>query len=382
MDANYRRVPNVVLLREIELAMATMLALRGTANPPTPTPQVGRYLLQLRRVLPADGELAVQPGDKVEPSTVVGTCTLSPQRSAIDMASMLGITPERVADSLVAAPGERCAEGALIATHRRLLGLRTRSVLAPFTGHISGFSSRSGLAWFEGESQEIALPAGLYGSVIDVVPPREAVIEAEAVVVRGMYAVGGEASGNLTTVLSQTTETEERLILVSREPATVDVMRRATQLQAAGVVAPSAARKDMAALGMDPLARPSMHTWKGPPLFLTEGFGEQTMTDTLWELLTAQPVAWATVIARPDLHVFLLVLPMRSLAPKDAWTRFGPGSRLKSAGMSVEPGEARLDAFLPFPLAVPSGLRLPAAETIDAEERRARVPITELEWLM
>ena len=362
--------------------MATMLALRGTANPPTPTPQIGRYLLRLHRVLPADGILSVQPGDKVEPHTVVGTCSLTPQRTVLDLASTLGISPERVEESLLVAPGEGCAEGALIAAHRRLLGLRTRTAVAPFTGRIGDVSSRSGLAWFEGVSHDVMLPAGLYGSVIDVVPPREVVIEAEAVVVRGAYAVGGEASGNLTTVLSQTPESEERLILVTREPADVDTMRRASQLQAAAVVAPSAVRQDMAVLGMDPLARPTSHTWKGPPLLLTEGFGAQAMTETLWELLTAQPVPWATVVARPDLHVFLLILPIRSLAPKDAWTRFGPGSRLKRAGVSVEPGEVRLDAFMPFPLAVPSGLRLPAVETIDAEEHRSRIPISELEWLM
>ena len=382
MDADDGVVSHIVFLWEIELAMATMLALRGTANPPTPTPQIGRYLLRLSRVLPADGEISVQPGDKVEPHTVVGTCSITPQRSVIDLASMLGVSPEDVEKSLEVAPGERCQEGALIAARRRLLGLRTRTAIAPFSGHIGAVSSRSGLAWFDGESREVRLPAGLYGTVIDVVPPREVVIEADAVVVRGVYAVGGEASGNLTTVLSQGSNSDERLILVSREPATVEIMRRASQLEAAAVVAPSAARKDMAVLGMDPLARPTSHSWKGPPLLLTEGFGQHPMTDTLWELLTAQPIPWATVVARPDLHVFLLILPIRSLAPKDAWTRFGPGSRLKRAGMSVEPGEVRLDAFMPFPLAVPSGLRLPAAETIDADERRSRVPLSELEWLM
>lgn len=362
--------------------MASMLALRGTANPPTPTPQIGRYPLRLRRVLPADGELSVQPGDKVEPDTIVGTCSLTPQKTLLDLASTLGVSPERVTEKLVLASGESCAEGALLAANRRLFGLRTSTAVAPFKGRLGEVSSRSGLAWFEGTSQEVSLPAGLYGNVIDVIPPREAVIEAEAVVVRGAYAVGGEASGNLTTVLSQSSESDERLILVTREPATVDTLRRASQLQAAAVIAPSAARKDMAVLGMDPLARPTSHTWQGPPLLLTEGFGAHPMTDTLWELLTAQPVPWATVVARPDLHVFLLILPMRSLAPKDAWARFGPGSRLKRAGMSVAPGEVRLDAFLPFPLAVSSGLRLPAVETIDAEEQRGRVPIPELEWLM
>lgn len=362
--------------------MASMLALRGTANPPTPTPQVGRYLLRLRRVLPADGELTAQPGDKVEPHTVVGTCSLSPQRAVIDLASILGVSPDGVEDSLLVGAGERCQEGELLAARRRFLGLRTRTAIAPFNGRLGTVSARSGLAWFEGEGQEIGLPAGLYGTVVDVIPPREVVIEAEAVVARGAYAVGGEASGNLTTVLPQGSENGESLILVTREPATVEVMRRASQLEAAAVVAPSASRKDMAVLGMDPLARPTSHTWKGPPLLLTEGFGELPMTDTLWELLTAQPVPWATVVARPDLHVFLLVLPMRSLAPKDAWTSFGPGSRLKRAGMSVEPGEVRLDAFLPFPLAVPSGLRLPAAETLDADDKRSSVPLSELEWLM
>ena len=362
--------------------MATMLALRGTANPPTPTPQIGRYLLRLRRVLPADGTLSVQPGDKVEPDTIVGSCTLTPQRTLIDLSSALGVAPEHVQETLELAPGDSCAEGALIAAQRRLFGLRTRTAVAPFQGYLGEVSSRSGLAWFEGASQDISLPAGLYGTVIDVVPPREVVVEAETVVVRGVYAVGGEASGNLTTVLSQSSDSDERLILVTREPAGVDTLRRASQLQAAAVIAPSATRKDMAVLGMDPLARPTSHTWKGPPLLLTEGFGTHPMTETLWELLTAQPVAWATVVARPDLHEYLLVLPVRSLAPREAWARFGPGSRLKRAGMSVEPGEVRLDAFLPFPLAVSSGLRLPAVETVDAEENRSRVPIPELEWLM
>lgn len=362
--------------------MASMLALRGTANPPTPTPQVGRYLLRLRRVLPADGQLSAQPGDKVEPHTIVGTCSLTPQRMVLDLASILGVHAEKVEEALLVAVGERCQEGELLAAQRRLFGLRTNTAIAPFNGFLGAVSARSGLSWFEGDKQEIGLPAGLYGTVIDVIPPREVVIEAEAVVVRGAYAVGGEASGNLTTVLSQGAENSERLILVSREPATVELMRRATQLEAAAVVAPSASRKDMAVLGMDPLARPTAHTWKGPPLLLTEGFGEDPMTDTLWELLTAQPVPWATVVARPDLHVSLLVLPIRSLAAKDAWTSFGPGSRLKRAGMSVEPGEVRLDAFLPFPLAVPSGLRLPAAETLDADDKRSSVPLSELEWLM
>ena len=362
--------------------MATMLALRGTANPPTPTPQVGRYLLRLHRVLPADGEISVQPGDKVEPHTLVGTCALTPQRVVLDLASLLGVPPDRIEESLVVAQGEGCAEGTLIAVHRRFFGLRTRTVTAPLTGHVAALSSRSGLAWFETESHTVALPAGLYGSVIDVTPRREVVIEAEAVVVRGVYAIGGEASGNLTTVLTQSATSDERLILVSREPATIDTLRRAYQLQAAAVVAPSAVRADMAALGMDPLARPSSHTWKGPPLLLTEGFRGQAMTDTLWELLTAQPVSWATVVARPDQHLFLLILPIRSLAPKDAWTRFGPGSRLKRAGASAEPGEGRLEAFLPFPIGVPSGLRLSAAEMIDTEERRSQAPISELEWLM
>ena len=77
MDADDGVVSHIVFLWEIELAMATMLALRGTANPPTPTPQIGRYLLRLSRVLPADGEISVQPGDKVEPHTVVGACSIT-----------------------------------------------------------------------------------------------------------------------------------------------------------------------------------------------------------------------------------------------------------------------------------------------------------------
>lgn len=257
-------------------------------------PVLPATVAQIRRKLPASGDILVRAGSRVEPDDLVGQCTVSPRPILIDVATALDIEPQDVPKRIRRKIGERVAAQQLLAKRG------SRKCSAPVNGTLSAIDRETGIAVITPEPVQQTLRASVRGYVADVTPGRSVLIETAAAVIQGMFGLGSEQFGVLRLLTTDRHDmiTPELIdarsayaIIIGGAGITADALRKAQQEQIRGVIVGGIdqavvrevlgeAQPDWYAYGQQPLA------YGGPTLMITEGFGIHPMAEPLFDLLT------------------------------------------------------------------------------------------------
>jgi hypothetical protein len=182
------------LAREFELQPA--LRPHVALDYPRRRPTRHEGALTRRRPIPLGATTLVSVGDEVQPSDPIARFTLTGRAHAVDIASALGLPPERVAAAMVRRSGETVAEGDILAERRSLGGLQRRAIRSPAAGRISYISPPTGIAYIEPGGLSGGLIAHLGGRITSVDTDCVA-IEGEALAVAGSAGAGPAACGVL-----------------------------------------------------------------------------------------------------------------------------------------------------------------------------------------
>ncbi len=258
---------------------------------------------QIFRGLPAQGDVVVRVGSRVEPDDVIGQAAVTPPAVFLDVATALGIDPQDVPRRV------KHKVGARVAAQQVLAKRGNRRCFVPMAGTLSAIDGETGLVVIAPEPVTVNVTASVRGYVADITPGRGALIETAAAVIQGIFGLGGEQFGVLRLLVTDRHDiiTPEMIdarsaysIVIGGAGITLEALQKAQQEQVRGVIVGGIAHAAaqafaQSALGSLAVARPTgwyafgQHNesiTQRPTLLVTEGFGTHPMAEPLFELLT------------------------------------------------------------------------------------------------
>ncbi len=248
------------------------------------------------RRLPLPGDLLVKVGEQVVAQSVLAATQIPGQPATINLAHRLGIEPENVKRCLLKQPGDQVRIGEPLAHHKPFFGFGGETVASPMNGTIEEFNPASGMLTLRTPATKVRIYAHISGTVAEILPGEGAIIESSAVLLEGVFGVGGERIGTLqmvaetpASILSgdQILPSMDGKILVGGAMVTSDALRRAAQLGVAGIIVGAIHDDDLSEfIGYD-IGLPITGQEDIPfTVILTEGFGQIPMAEQTFATLS------------------------------------------------------------------------------------------------
>lgn len=234
--------------------------------------------IRRKRLLPGRGDVVVRPGQEVSEVQVVAR---APQRSdfhIIPASETLRISPSELRKRLVVEEGATVEQGGVLVEKRGLFG---KPLLSPMDGIFYRVSK--GRIVLQRTADWIELRALMRGRVVDQVPERGVILEADGSLIQAVWSSGKESQGKLITVAKSGGEHitakqigEEHMggVLVGGVINDRETLAKGDQMGIHGIVAGSI-HEDLR-----DVARNLSY-----PVLLTDGFGSTGMAEPFYELL-------------------------------------------------------------------------------------------------
>ena len=254
--------------------------------------------IQKERRLPLEGEVLVETGTTVDAEDVVAKADLPGNVQLLNVANLLSVPPEEVAEYMLKSVGEAVAEDEVIATTKGLFGLFKSQALSPIDGTIEAVSDVTGQVILREPPIPVEVKAYTNGTVTETVPNEGVTVETYGTYIQGIFGVGGETVGNLV-IISQSSGDEltaEQIlpehrdnILVGGSLVTTDAIQKAIQQGVKGIIAGGIDDADLRKLlGYELGVAITGSEEIGITLVITEGFGKIAMAEQTFTLLKAR----------------------------------------------------------------------------------------------
>ncbi len=251
--------------------------------------------IEKERRLPLEGEVLVQAGATVDSEDVVAKADLPGNVQLLNVANLLSVPPEEVAEYMLKSVGETVSEDEIIATTKGLFGLFKSQALSPIEGTIEAISDVTGQVILREPPIPVEVKAYTNGTVTETVPNEGVTVETYGTYIQGIFGVGGETVGNLV-VISQSSGDEltaEQIlpehrdnIVVGGSLVTTDAIQKAIQQGVKGIIAGGIDDADLRELlGYELGVAITGSEEIGITLVITEGFGEIAMAEQTFALL-------------------------------------------------------------------------------------------------
>ena len=254
--------------------------------------------IQKERRLPLEGEVLVETGATVDAEDVVAKADLPGNVQLLNVANLLSVPPEEVAEYMLKSVGEAVSKDEVIATTKGLFGLFKSQALSPIDGTIEAVSDVTGQVILREPPIPVEVKAYTNGTVTETVPNEGVTVETYGTYIQGIFGVGGETVGNLV-VISQSSGDEltaEQIlpehrdnILVGGSLVTTDAIQKAIQQGVKGIIAGGIDDADLRKLlGYELGVAITGSEEIGITLVITEGFGKIAMAEQTFTLLKAR----------------------------------------------------------------------------------------------
>lgn len=281
-----------------------------------------KILLTKNRILPLKGEVIVKVGDRVQPDDIVARTHLPGVVEPINVANILGVPPEDIADTMLKKEGDPVVEGEDIALSKSFFGLFKSRCQAKITGTIESISHVTGQVLLRGEPIPVTVKAYIKGEIVDTFEKEGVAIATWSSFVQGIFGIGGETHGEIKIVVpnNETTLTENEIddsckdkVIVGGNMVTADAIKKAAQVGVAGIAVGGFDDKDLRdILGYDIGVAITGSEEVGVTLIVTEGFGQISMANKTFDLLKANEGQMACIngatqiragVIRPELII-------------------------------------------------------------------------------
>ena len=254
--------------------------------------------IQKERRLPLEGEVLVQAGATVDAEDVIAKADLPGNVQLLNVANLLSVPPEEVAEYMLKSVGEAVSKDEIIATTKGLFGLFKSQALSPIDGTIEAISDVTGQVILREPPIPVEVKAYTNGTVTETVPNEGVTVETYGTYIQGIFGVGGETVGNLV-VISQSSGDEliaEQIlpehrdnIVVGGSLVTTDAIQKAIQQGVKGIIAGGIDDADLRKLlGYELGVAITGSEEIGITLVITEGFGKIAMAEQTFALLKAR----------------------------------------------------------------------------------------------
>lgn len=254
-----------------------------------------RAAYRARRLLPVAGEVVVKVGTTVKARDVVARTFIEGDITPVAVASQLAVPAGDLAGIMLVKQGDAVAAGQPIARTKGIFGLGKKELASPAAGTVESISATTGQMILRGEPIAVEVKAYVDGTVREVIAGEGAVIETEAVLVQGIFGVGGETVGAISMACarhdemldaSQIKPAMKGCVVVGGARVTAAAVKAAQDAGVAAIVAGGIDDSDLKAiLGYD-LGVAITGTEKiGLTIVITEGFGDIAMAERTFALL-------------------------------------------------------------------------------------------------
>ena len=296
--------------------------------------------MQRQRVLPVDGEVIVRPGQDVSPGQVVVRAPRQNEFYLVDASKQLDIPPEEVTDALLADPGGIVSKGEPLLQRKTFL--RNKIVNSPIDGTLYGV--RNGRVLLQPTTDWLEIRALMTGKVVNHVGDRGVVIETNGSLIQAIWSSGKEGVGKIK-VLSPATdvpfyanqltaETAEHILIVGR----IETEESLLQAQENGVLGLVA--------GSIPIHLIETARAVNYPVIITDGIGQQKMSQPIFQLLQQSEERDATLLGkttsefpRPEIIIPMPATPNTKTAVAIKELKVGQTVRVLRAPHQNETGQ-------------------------------------------
>jgi len=255
----------------------------------------GDIVVRKTRRLPIKGEVMVNVGDHVEPSTVVARAQLPGILQTIKLSEKLGMEPKDAVAMFPLKIGDKVEKGQLVVESKGLFGLFKSQVISDFTGTIEDISGVTGNVLVREPSIPIDINAYMHGRIVEAIPEEGAIVETRCAMVQGIFGVGGERVGRIRVAVDSEIDpldskhildTDRGNILIGGSGITYDAIVRASEVGVIGLVAGGIRDEDLIKfLGYDIGVAITGTENINLTILTTEGFGFLAMARRTFELL-------------------------------------------------------------------------------------------------
>ncbi len=256
----------------------------------------GRVEVRRQRLLPVHGEVFVNKGEEVGMNQPVARALLPGPLHPLNVAATLGVSPAELHKAMLVKEGDNLLFEQRIAETTSVLGLLRRHVSSPVDGTVDSISKTTGQVMLRALPRPLEVKAFVPGKVMEVIANVGVELCAEVAQVQGIFGIGGEVFGPLALVaerLGETlytdriTEAHRGAIVVGSGRVTLAALRRMIELGVRCVVSASASGADLIELvGTTLNPASSGNEDVGLTVVLTEGFGNLSMSEHTFELLS------------------------------------------------------------------------------------------------
>lgn len=334
--------------------------------------------ISVQRMLPASGEILVNPGEAVTALTVVARAETPSRYQIIDVARQLGQPHLDASEFLQVSVGDYLESNEVVASYRGRLSLLEKSVRTPAAGWVAAVGP--GWVLLETERILIEVQAFISGVVTRVLGSQGVIIEADGVIIEATCGFGGEAFGRLQRMVNAPYEalTAELLNENARKAIvlggrTVDeaTLRKADEWHVRGII-----------VGSIPASLLQLNPPVNVRVVATEGFGDAPMSPYTFGLLTKMTRREISIRGQtprltrhpgnplselPPIILAAKPLPARGgyvglpPAPKKEKARAQVGSRVRVIQGKLLGASGTIDLIPPEPQPTEAGIIVPGA---------------------
>lgn len=251
--------------------------------------------IQKERRLPLEGEVLVGAGTTVKAEDVVAKADLPGNVQLLNVANLLGVPPEAIAEYMLKPVGGTVSEDEIIATTKGLFGLFKSQARSPINGTIEAVSDVTGQVILREPPVPVEVKAYTDGTVTEAVPNEGVTVETYGTYIQGIFGIGGETIGTLIVIAESPSDvlTAEQIlpehkdnILVGGSLVTTEVIKKAVQSGVRGIIAGGIDDADLRELlGYELGVAITGSEEIGITLVITEGFGSIAMAEQTFTLL-------------------------------------------------------------------------------------------------
>ena len=301
------------------------------------------------RRLPLKGDVLVEAGKKVAPDDIVASTHLPGNVQMVNIANLLNIDAQDIADVMLVDIGSEIKEGELLGETKGLFGFFKSSATSPVDGVLESISDITGQVVLREKPIPVEIDAYMNGKVASVLEEEGVVVTANAVFIQGIFGMGGENRGELRVLVDNREDelTPEMIpddvkgaVIVGGSFVSLEAYKKAISVGAAAVVAGGFNYNDLQdvlgyVLGVAITGSEDL----GTSLILTEGYGRIPMGNRSFELLQQHNGKFTSVngstqiragVIRPEIVIPLTVEDAKgSKSEKDTASGISAGSMVR-----------------------------------------------------